>query len=219
MFDPVALALQSVALSRPAAFGLVFAAGVVTSIGPCMAPRLIAISSLSARGHGTKAYAAAGAFVAGLVVAYASFGLFASMLGEVSALSRWIYLCIAAGLAAGGVTTLMRQRSCAHSASDSTIVAPGAAFLLGGSFAFVISPCCTPLVVAILAYCTQMHNAAYGAGLLAVFALGHAVPVVALAGGTSVVVSALRRFNLDEAMRVVGGSLMLALCGYYLCLA
>ncbi|MFN2529636.1 MAG: cytochrome c biogenesis protein CcdA, partial [Candidatus Baltobacteraceae bacterium] len=88
---------------------------------------------------------------------------------------------------------------------------------MGGSFAFVISPCCTPLVVAILAYCSQIHNAFYAAGLLSVFALGHALPIVALASGAGLISRVLQRLNLEEALQVVGGALMLALCGYYLC--
>ncbi|MBC5816224.1 MAG: sulfite exporter TauE/SafE family protein [Candidatus Eremiobacteraeota bacterium] len=220
MFDPINVSLQAIALGRPSAFALVFVAGAATSVGPCAAPRLIAISGLNATGDKGGMRANAAAFVSGLIVAYASFGVFASLLGRVTTFSHWIYIALGMGLAAGAVATLtFRRGEHSHDVREPTKASPGAAFLLGGSFAFVVSPCCTPLVVGILAYCSQIHNAMYGAGLLSVFALGHAVPIVALASGTALISRALRRLNLEEALRVVGGALMLALSGYYLCLA
>lgn len=222
MFDPINLSLQAVSREQPAAFSLVFVAGLATSIGPCAAPRLIAISGLGVHSRQGAACRSV-AFVTGLITAYACFGIFASLLGQVTALSRIIYVLVAVGLAVGALMTLT-QRVHDHdhvyaSKDQNRSSSTGAAFLLGLSFALVISPCCTPVLIGILAYCTQTRNVGYGVGLLSVFALGHAVPVIAFAGGAATISRALRRLNAHEALPVVSGALMLALSGYFLCLA
>jgi cytochrome c biogenesis protein CcdA len=219
MFDPINLSLLAISREQPAAFGFVFLAGLVTSIGPCAAPRLVAISGLGA--HSRRGlFGSSLAFVAGLITAYASFGIFASLLGQVTALSQIIYVLVAIGLACGALITLIQQP---HAHSDELKkpygASAGAAFLLGASFTFVISPCCTPVLIGILAYCAQTHNVGFSVALLSAFALGHATPVIALASGVARISEAVRRFNADEAFRVVSGALMLALSGYFLCLA
>ncbi|MFN2529637.1 MAG: hypothetical protein ABR584_13070, partial [Candidatus Baltobacteraceae bacterium] len=101
MFDPINLSLQAVALGHPAAFALVFVAGAATSVGPCAAPRLIAISGLTATGQKPVMHANAAAFVGGLIIAYASFGIFTSLLGRVTMFSHGVYIALALGLAGG----------------------------------------------------------------------------------------------------------------------
>ena len=57
-------------------------------------------------------------------------------------------------------------------------------FLLGASSAVVASPCATPVLTSILAFCTA-HHPAVGAGLLGMYSLGYSTPllVVAATGG------------------------------------
>ncbi|GAC1388857.1 MAG: hypothetical protein NVSMB31_03760 [Vulcanimicrobiaceae bacterium] len=221
MFDPISKSLHAISVGSPGALALVFAAGVVSSIGPCAAPRLIAAVGLVTSKRGLQIWATLGSFLCGLVLAYASFGIFATLLGRITLLSGAIYCTVGLVLAASGIVTLARpqKQSCGNDHGRSPERSLGAVFLLGASFALVISPCCTPIVVAILAYCTQVHSVGYGASLLALFALGHAVPIFVVAFGTAGLTRIALACNLDEAFRIVGGTLMLALSGYYLCLA
>ena len=57
-------------------------------------------------------------------------------------------------------------------------------FFLGASSAVVASPCATPVLTSILAFCTA-HHPAVGAGLLGMYSLGYSTPllVVAATGG------------------------------------
>jgi cytochrome c-type biogenesis protein len=59
-------------------------------------------------------------------------------------------------------------------------------FLLGASSALVASPCATPVLTSILAFCAKTHNPAVGAGLLGMYSLGYSTPllIVAATGGT-----------------------------------
>src|SRR5579875_305599 len=94
-------------------------------------------------------------FLAGLVAAYASFGTAASLLGGMRAYSSPVYAMVALALAVGGIVTLLHAEHCDDRMGPPAQPAQrsfGGVFLLGASFAFVLSPCCTPLVAMILAY-------------------------------------------------------------------
>ena len=221
MMDPLGAAIQAVSAGSPSALALVLAAGVVSSFGPCAAPRFVAMAGLAADCTVTQGRRVSMAFVAGLAAAYASFGVFASSIGRITDLSPYIYGAVALGLACAGIATLLRQPSgcVGHAPLVSANASLGRSFLFGASFAFVISPCCTPIVIAILAYCTNIHSVAYAASLLGFFAVGHALPMFILSGSIGAISGFARRRHLDEPLKIVGGTLMLALSGYYLCLA
>ena len=220
MFDPVTASLQAVSRGSLSAGGLIFLCGVVSSVGPCTAPRLIAISALTARQSAPQIRMTTLSFVAGLVVAYASFGTVAWAIGSTFALSTYMYAALGIALFCGAFLTLInREATCSARVANTGNRSIGASFLLGASFVLVVSPCCTPIVLAILAYCSQISSPAYAALLLSVFALGHAVPVVLLSSGVCVLSRFGAACRLDDAFRIVSGGLMLALCGYYLCLA
>jgi cytochrome c-type biogenesis protein len=162
------------------------------------------------------------AFVGGLVTAYASFGLIASLLGAARAYSSIVYAVVAAGLFAGGLVTIVRagHSTCeSHCRQVRTGHSLGGAFLLGASFALVMSPCCTPLVAMILTYTSMTGSGSYGAALLAIFAIGHALPLFAYGAVGGRVADRLRRVALGQAVSVTSGALMIGLAGYYALLA
>jgi cytochrome c-type biogenesis protein len=79
----------------------------------------------------------------------------------------------------------------------------------------MVSPCCTPILGVIVAYTSTHGNVAMGSGLLAVFGLGHAVPlIVALAGGRALV-GRLWASRWAQGMQVGAGTCMMALGAYY----
>lgn len=219
MIDPISTAMTAVAAHAAAAPALVCAAGALSSAGPCAAPRLIAISGVVARAESKQRLFLAAVFTAGLVLAYASFGAAASMIGRMFAFSPVTYAMLAAVLTAAGVATLWKgDRECKLERKDFTHGA-GAVFLLGASFALIVSPCCTPIVTAIVAYTTAAGDPLNGSVLLGCYALGHALPILITTGGTSRVADLLHRFSAGGAAATVSGALMMALGLYYGALA
>lgn len=219
MFDALSESLRAVSARSAAAPALVFAAGALSSVGPCVAPRFIAIAGIVARSSGADRLRLVALFCSGLTAAYASFGGASALLGGSLRYSQWIYGVLAVALGCAGLATLWREGEACRRLERRAPRSAGGVFLLGASFAFVISPCCTPLVAGILAYTSAASDPGYGAALLAVFALGHMLPLFAAAIGAGRVTDALGRIVDGAAAGVVGGSLLLALAGYYAVLA
>lgn len=220
MLDPVAQGLEAVSARSAYAGPLIFAAGVASSIGPCVAPRFIAAAGLAAGRAPRQAMVLVLAFVSGLTLTYAAFGAASTLLSRAAQFSAYTYWTVAAALALGGCITLWRgETSCVHLHGAQRNVSAGAAVLLGSSFALVVSPCCTPLVIGILSYASASGNAGYASILLACFAVGHALPIVAAAFGVNGASRFLERHAVRQAASVISGALMFALSAYYAVLA
>lgn len=217
MTDAVGAALAAVAARSAVAYPLVFAAGIVTSIGPCAAPRYIAVAACAHAAR--RPWAIVAAFAGGLVCAYVALGTAAGAIGTLWAASAATYALVAAVLAVSGVVTL--ARACGESHSHESMhhgrrsASLGGVFLLGASSAFVVSPCCTPVVAGIAGLTMTSGHSADGIMLLAAFASGHVLPVLACGALGTRLSAALRRVAASQAPSVVSGSLMLALAAYY----
>ena len=162
-------------------------------------------------------------FLLGLVSAYASFGFAAALLGRLLDIANWIYAMVALALLVGGILTLLPPNT--HTACRTYAptrhgfpMSLGGVFLLGASFACVIAPCCTPLVSTIVAYTAAVGDPWYGAALLALFALGHGLPIVLLGLGSGAFIARVRAAVLHEATSVASGALMIVLSAFYWCL-
>jgi cytochrome c-type biogenesis protein len=223
MIDPVTAAVLAVASPSPAAIGWVFLAGAVTSIGPCIAPRYIAITAIANAGR--RPLIPTTAFVLGLMGAYAALGFFTGLLGSLWSLSSAIYGGLALGLIAGGCVTLMRAvepepngHMCAGGAANMPR-SVGAIFLLGAASAFVVSPCCTPIVAAVVATSTSIGKPLVGTLLLLAYAAGHALPLFFAGRIGAGIGRIIPRGITAQAPAIVGAVLMLALGLYYGALA
>lgn len=225
MIDMLSAAV-GVSLS-PATLGLVFATGVATSVGPCVAPRYIALGAIVS-GY-RRPMIPTLVFVAGLVGALMALGFGAGLAGSVWRFSTLCYTLLAAALVVGGCVTLWdgaAHRGCSAAGCPSESGhepiahgrAPrrslGAIFMLGAAGAFVVSPCCTPVVAAIAATSTAIGKPAIGVALLASFALGHSAPLF-FAGSIATCVRRAFRDGVGQAGAIVAGVLMLALGAYY----
>ncbi len=218
MIDAVSAGLHAVATRSPLAYPLVFAAGAVTSIGPCAAPRYVALAALVNASRRPARIIAA--FVAGLVGAYVVLGAAAGAVGALWSASRLVYAAFAVLLAIAGVATLLRggtshvhESAGVHDAGARASL--GGTFLLGASSAFVVSPCCTPVVAGIAGLTTASGHTGEGVALLAAFAFGHALPIVSAGALGTRVAHRLRHVAASHAPAVVAGTLMLALAAYY----
>ena len=219
MIDAVTAGLQAVATRSPLAYPLVFAAGAATSIGPCAAPRYVALAALVNASRRPSRIVAA--FVAGLIGAYVMLGVAAGALGTLWSASRLVYAALAVVLAVAGITTLLRGGGPSHvhhcpPAGDPGVQASlGGTFLLGASSAVVVSPCCTPIVAGIAGLTTASGHTGLGVALLAAFACGHALPIVFAGVLGTRVASALRHVASSHASATVAGTMMLAVAAYY----
>jgi cytochrome c biogenesis protein CcdA len=225
MIDPLSIALESPASHSASAFGLLFIAGASTSVGPCIAPRYIAVAAIA--GTARRPGVAIFTFAAGLIGAYVALGFAAGFLGGLWSWSGPIDLALSAGLIAGGTIALVRAKPHDHSdahgghacaaprrADDGAPRSLGAIFLLGALSAFVLSPCCTPIVAVIAGASTATGKPLEGALLLAAFACGHALPL-AFAGRAGALLARLVPRAATQAPAIVGAVLMLALGAYY----
>jgi thiol:disulfide interchange protein DsbD len=222
VIDVLGESLRAVGTRSALAYPLVFAAGLVTSVGPCAAPRYVAVAALA---HASRApWTVVGAFAAGLVGAYVALGgavgSAANALGALWSASPVVYAALAVALLAGGIATLLRAlpvvgaHAC-HPRGSRGTAGLGGVFLLGASSVLVVSPCCTPVVAGIAGLTIATGRAFDGVLLLAVFACGHVVPV-ALAGSLGDRLgAAVRRLAASQAPGIISGSLMLALAAYY----
>lgn len=219
MIDLPSQAMQNVATHSAWAPIELFAAGILSSIGPCMAPRMIAVSAIIVQAKRRNAAASAGAFAAGLVFAYASFGAAAAVLARAVQSSTALYAALAVALGAGGILTLCQASHRCERRSEVRTKNLAAIFLLGSSFALVVSPCCTPVVLGILAYGSTYSHPWTVCLLLAAFAAGHTLVLFSAGLGGRALANLIRAHALQEAATLVSGTLMLALAGYYVVLA
>ncbi|MBV9440676.1 MAG: hypothetical protein JOZ24_11850 [Candidatus Eremiobacteraeota bacterium] len=211
MIDFVAEGLRAAVTRSPFAIPLLFGAGIVSSVGPCIAPRYVAVAALAQARHSRSRI---GAFVAGTAAAYVAIGLTAGALEALVSSSRLIYTGLAGTLCAAGIATLWREPSHA----DRMVQSPasvGAAFLLGASSAFVVSPCCTPVVAALAGITIGAGSSVHGGALLFAFACGHVVPLVTSAAFGRPMAHLAVRLQLSQAPTIIAATLMLALAGYY----
>ena len=222
MIDLLGEGMRAVASRSALAVPVVFAAGAATGIGPCAAPRYVAVAALS--GAASRPWTVVAAFGAGVIGAYVALGFAAGTVAMLWSASPAIYLALAIGLASSAVVTLLRAGSPAHTSCAGGRHAPpraslGGAFLLGASSTFIVAPCCTPVVAGIAGLTIASGRTAEGAGLLAAFGCGHALPV--LLGGAlgSRLGAAVRSLDACGAPAVVAGGLAFALAAYYAVLA
>jgi cytochrome c-type biogenesis protein len=220
MIDPFAAAMAALTSRSPAAFAAVFLAGALTSVGPCVAPRFIAIAAIL-NGDRRPALSTL-AFGFGLVGAFASLGFVGGLLGALWSLSSTIYLMLAAGLVAAGGIMLVRAEPCAHAdrarAAGARAAEPrslGAVFFLGAASTLVVSPCCTPIVAVAVATTSAIGKPLLGAALLASYGAGHALPLVFAAKISAGMSRFAPRGGLGQAPAIVGAVLLLALGVYY----
>ncbi len=198
----------------------VFLAGVAGSAGPCLAPRFVAAAGCAAADppHAGRIVAA---YLAGLIAAYACLGYSIGLLAGLVPFSTWTHAALACSFTVAGVVGLARAdgKPCAEHDRTPRGTSFGAIFLVGASNALVLSPCCTPLVSAIGTYGAATGQPYNAAMLLAVYAFGHGLPPATFALGLRSLAAPLRKLALHQASAIVGNTILLALAGYYWCLA
>lgn len=167
--------------------GVIFIAGLLTSLSPCMLSMLpISIGYIG--GYQTEGRWQAAKqscwFALGLATTLASLGVIAVGLGRVygqigSGLPIIVSLvAIAMGLNLLEVLPLRLPGIGATDWISDELPAGVRSYLLGLTFGLVASPCSTPVLASLLAWVATTQDWILGGGLLLVYGLGYVAPLV-----------------------------------------
>lgn len=226
MFDPTfGASLQQ----RPlAAIPVLFAAGLATSLTPCIYP-MIPITAGILGGAGAAARSRRRTlqltllYVLGLALVYASLGLVAgltgTLFGTISA-NRWAYfvfgnLLLLAALAMLDVVSVAApQRLVAWAARIGGDSAAGA-FLLGATSGLVAAPCGAPAFAAVLTWVAASQSAVWGFIYLFVFSLGMTAVLVVVGLSAGSLAALPRAGQWMVVVKRVAAVVMLAMAQYY----
>lgn len=193
-----------------------FLAGMVSFVTPCVLPLVPAyLSSIGARSTGPRAAVRAGVpFVAGFSLVFVALGAGAAVLGGWLADHRLDIVHLAGiVIVAMGFVMMGLVRVPAFERTFTPALEParasGSALLLGGAFAVACTPCVGPVLSAVLALAANSRTVASGAGLLAVYSLGLALPFLAAAVAFGQVMGAARAVrDRYDLVRVVCGVIL-----------
>lgn len=214
--DVVESLLAALGHESPAAPALAYGAGVLTSAGPCLAPRVAAIAGMAARVPAERRVQLHLCFVGGLASAYALIAASVVLLARLTAASPYVYALLAAALCAYGIKSVLDTRGdCHHELRASAAPSLGCAFVVGAGYALIVSPCCTPVIAAIATAGSMAPSPVLAASVALMFGFGHASPVLVGSLGVARLSGATRALAHRSELSVVSGAVMIALGGYY----
>jgi cytochrome c-type biogenesis protein len=178
------------------AVGVLFMAGVLTSLTPCIYP-MIPITAAIVGGQSvgetrpprSRVVLLTLAYVAGLAIIYASLGVVAGMTGTIFgtiSTNPWLYFAMANVLMLAALSMLdvipvrlpaglMQRASTAGTAGRAS-----GAFVMGAVSGLVASPCGAPVMAAVLTWVTTTQRAAMGFVYLLSFSFGMCALLVAV---------------------------------------
>ena len=195
-----------------------FFAGLVSFATPCVLPLVPAyLSAIGVRSGDPRSALRAGLpFVAGFSAVFVLLGAGAAVVGGSLANHR-LDLVHLAGIVivAMGFVMMGLLRVPLFERSLVPAVGParrsGSPLLLGGAFGLCWTPCVGPVLASLLALASSSRTVASGAGLLAVYSVGLALPFLAAAAamGKVMAVGSVVRERYD-LVRVVCGVLLVA---------
>jgi cytochrome c-type biogenesis protein len=184
------------------AVGILFVAGVLTSLTPCIYP-MIPITAAIVGGQSigeskpprSRTILLTGSYVAGLAIVYATLGVIAGVTGTIFgtiSTNPWLYFTMAnvlviAALAMLDVIPIRLPAGLVQKASTmGTAGRVSGAFTMGAVSGLVAAPCGAPVMAAVLTWVTTTQRAALGFVYLLSFSLGMCaiLAVVGLFSGT-----------------------------------
>lgn len=214
------------------ALPILFIAGVLTSLAPCIYPMIpitAAIVGGSAVGEAPRARSQTVfltfAYVLGLSLAYASVGLFAgltgTLFGSVST-NPWVYFAMAnlLILAALAMLEVIPVRVPAWLLTRAATAGKGGSlygvFVMGAASGLVAAPCSAPVMAAVLTWVTATKSGVLGFIYLFVFSLGMCTLLV-MVGLFSGTVARLPKAGAWMVwIKRIFALIMLAVAEYYL---
>jgi cytochrome c-type biogenesis protein len=198
---------------------LVFAAGVVSFLSPCVLPLVPGYLSVVGRADANSPRLArsSSAFFGGFLAVFLALGASASLVGQLLAPRRTLldevagvlFVAFGAALAIGVWPTGPAGRIAA--AAHGLARRRGGAGLLGAAFAVSWTPCVGPVLGSILSLAGTTASVGAGAALLGVYGLGLIVPFAAVGLGFSRLTRLGRRMRrLQGSLDLAGGAVLIA---------
>ena len=168
---------------RASTFAILFAAGILTSLTPCVYPLIpITVSVFGARSreHRARSAALSAVYVGGIAVTYSALGIFAALSGRAfgSALSSpWVVSVLAVFLlilAASMFGAFEMTLPASLEAKLSVVRGAGFAhaFSMGLVAGVIAAPCTGPVLAGVLTFVATSRSAALGFWMLFSYALG-----------------------------------------------
>lgn len=224
-FESLGTALQQDPL---VAIGLLFAAGVLTSLTPCiypMVPITAGIISGSAGPDASRGRVSAliASYVLGLATLYATAGVIAGLSGQLFgtlAVTWWSRSLLAGLLTIFGLALLdiipvpMPQRLLDRVSRLRGGSIP-AVFLLGASSGLVAAPCGAPAFAAVLTWVSTTGSGTLGFIYLFVFSLGMTLLLVVVGMSAGLASRLPRTGQWTIWTKRAGGIILLAMAAYY----
>ena len=210
---------------------LLFAAGVLTSLTPCVYPMIpitaAIVGGTTVGGHATRSRTVllTFAYVMGLALVYATLGLIAGLsgtiFGSVSS-NPWLYFLMANVLILSGLAMVdvvpvripaaLMQRAATAGSGERL----AGALTMGAMSGLVAAPCSAPVMAAVLTWVTTTKSAVLGFVYLFSFSLGMCTLLVAV-GLSSGAVARLPRAGVWMVwVKRVFALVMLGVAEYYL---
>jgi cytochrome c-type biogenesis protein len=192
-FTDIAQRLSSSPLT---AFPLVFLAGVLTSLTPCIYPMIPITAAIvggqtigEAKPPKWRTFILTMSYVAGLALFYAILGVIAgvtgTLFGSIST-NPWLYFAMANVLVVAALAMLdvipvrLPASLVQRAATAGTGGRAAGAFVMGSMSGLVAAPCGAPVMAAILTWVGTTGSPVLGFGYLFVFSLGMCVLLVAV---------------------------------------
>ena len=196
--------------------GIIFLAGLVTSLTPCMLSMLpITVGYIGGYESEGRLQAAVQSswFALGLATTLAILGIVATSIGKVYG-QIGVGLPIVVSFVAMGLNLLeiLPLRFPSLGATDwiSDDLPRGLrSYLIGLTFGLVASPCSTPVLATLLTWVGTTQNLILGAGLLVAYAIGYVAPLVIAGTFTASIKKILELRRWSSWINPVSGALLL----------
>ena len=196
---------------------IIFAAGLLTSLTPCMLSMLpITIGYIGGYEAKSRLQAATQSawFSLGLATTLAGLGIVASLVGQVYGqigIGLPIIVSIIAILMGLNLLEALPLRFPSFSGIDfisKDLPAGVRSYLLGLTFGLVASPCSTPVLATLLAWVAQTQNTILGATLLLFYTIGYVAPLIVAGTFTASIKKILELRRWSGWINPVSGALL-----------
>lgn len=210
-----------------AALLLVFIAGVLASLTPCVYPLIpITVGIFGARQADSRlhGFGLSIVYVLGIAVTYSILGVAAASLGTVfggAMQNPWVLgaislLFVVLGLSSLGVFEIRLPGGLQNKLSQTGGAGWAGAFVMGLVAGIIAAPCVGPIVAGILLYVAQQQDPVLGFGLLFTFAIGMGQLFLVLGTFSSLLNRLPKSGSWMEGVKLIFGVVFIAMALYYL---
>ncbi len=199
-------------------FGIIFLAGLVTSLTPCMLSMLpITIGYIGGYESQSRLQAAIQSswFACGLATTLAILGIIATSIGKVYGqigISLSLIVSIVAIAMGLNLLEILPLRFPSLGATDwikEDLPKGVRSYLLGLTFGLIASPCSTPVLATLLTWVATTQDLLLGAVLLIAYALGYVAPLAIAGTFTATIKKILELRRWSSWINPVSGALLL----------